>query len=112
MTTRASNSTKTVKNGQVRSSSGTNTGGKITAEPANGILKGAANRYLDQYTPKPTNGDIPTQFEQRGLMAEEKSNVVRSLREMGKAPRVSGSAAKTTGNKIRKVGMTRQAGKR
>lgn len=105
--TRASNSDKTVRNGQVRSSTGTNRG-KITAEPASGILKGAANRYLDQYTPNPTNGDIPTQFEQRGLTAEEKSNVVRTLRERGKAPRVSGSGAKTTGNKLRKVGMTKQ----
>lgn len=86
-------------------------GKEITAEPTSGILKGAANRYLDQYTPKPTNGDIPTQFEQRGLDAEEKSNVVRSLRAMGKAPRVSGSGAKTSGNRLRKVGMTKQAGK-
>lgn len=98
---------------KVRSDQTKNPLGKtISVQPANGIMERSADRYLEQYNPTPSGGDIPTQFEERGLSAENRSNVVRTLRTMGKAPQVSGSGAKTTGNKIRKVGMTRQAGRK
>lgn len=69
-----------------------------------------SRRYLDQYPPDVGKGDIPTRVEQMPLNAENKSNVVRSLREMGKAP-MQTSNTQVKRNRVNKVGATKQFGR-
>ena len=92
----------------------TNPMGKtLTDKPTNGLLNNASATYLgDKYPASVGPGDIQTEYERKGLNAESKSNVVRSLREMGKAPKVSGSSALTGTNRTRKLGMPLQFGQK
>lgn len=73
-------------------------------------MRMSSRRYLQQYPPDVGPGDIPTRFEEAPLDAENKSNVVRSLREMGKAP-MQTSNTQVRKNKLKKVGPTKQFGR-
>lgn len=81
-----------------------------TVSPTQPNMKNASRRYLDSYPPDVGKGDIPTRYEQAPLDAENKSNVVRSLRAMGKAPTQT-SNTQVRKNRLNKVGPTKQFGR-